>query len=145
MRPVFLVLTLSALLFGSPEAHANALRFDVSVGDAGLQPFYAAVGDYYPAPQREVLVIRERYCIPDEEIPVILFMANRARVSFAAIIDLRQRGESWGGVTRHYGLSPVYYIPMRTGPPYGHAYGHYKHEHWKKWKKHGRHDEDDDD
>ena len=139
MRPTSLILMLGALLFGGSEARANSLRFDLSIGDPGLRPFYAVVGDYYPAPQRDVIIVRERYFIPEEEVPVAYFVANRANVSVAAVIDRRQRGESWGGISRHFGMGPVFYIPVRTGPPYGRAYGYYNHKPKKDWDRHEDH------
>lgn len=128
MRPTCLVLTLSALVLGSPVERADART------DVGFR-LYASVGNYHRAPRREVIVIRERYLIPEEEIPMALYLADRARVSVRVIIDLRQRGESWEGITHRFGLGPeVYYVPVQTGPPYGKAHGHYKHRHGKKWK-----------
>ena len=74
------------------------------------------------------MVIRERR-IPDYKIPVVLYIAKRAGIAPAAIIDYRLRGRSWMDITLHFGLDPeIYYVPVRKldGPPYGHAYGHYK-------------------
>ncbi len=139
MRPACLALTLSALALGGLAERADART------DVGFH-LYASVSNYYRAPRREVIVIRERYLIPEEEIPVALYLADRTRVSVRVIIDLRQRGESWDGITRRFGLGPeVYYVPVpvrtyvpvQTGPPYGKAHGHYKHKHGKRWKHRG--------
>ena len=106
----------------------------ISIGNSGIRSFYLAIGEYYHVPEREVIVIRERR-IPDYEIPVVLYIAKRARVAPAVIIDYRLRGRSWMDITLHFGLDPeIYYVPVREvyGPPYGHAYGHYKNKHKKK-------------
>jgi len=80
-------------------------------------------------PEREVVVIRERR-IREEELPVVLFIAQHARVMPATIVDMRMRGLSWWDISVRYGLgADVYYVPVavvHSGPPYGRAYGHYK-------------------
>jgi hypothetical protein len=114
-------------------AHAHAQTpFSVSahVGD-----FHVAVSNYYQVPQREVIVIRERR-IRDEELPVVLFISQRARVTPATIVDMRLRGMSWWDISVRYGIRPeVYYVPVvvTPGPPYGKAWGHYKKKHRKQW------------
>ncbi|MEW6379833.1 MAG: hypothetical protein AB1611_09520 [bacterium] len=144
MRTLFIrmILTLAALIFlafSSLAGFAGAqVNLGVSLGDEGLQGFYLAVGDYYQVPQKEVIVIRERQ-IPDEEIPVVLLIAKRARVAPQAVMDLRLGGRTWMDITLHFGLSPeIFYIPARTervyyvpvivekGPPHGKAHGHYR-------------------
>jgi hypothetical protein len=107
----------------------------ISVG-ARIGDFHVAVSNYYRVPEREVIVIRERR-IRDDELPVVLFIASRARVSPATIVDLRLRGHSWWDISLRYGMGPeVYYVPVAVdpGPPYGRAYGHYKKKPRKQWK-----------
>jgi len=98
--------------------------------------FYFAVGDYYRLPQREVVVIHERH-IPDPEIPVVLFLAERARVTPRTIVDLRLKGKKWMDIAVQFGMSPeVFYVPVaiEPGPPYGKAYGHYKNKKRDEWR-----------
>ncbi|MBI4685615.1 MAG: hypothetical protein HY755_10495 [Nitrospirae bacterium] len=136
MRIVFLLLSLLCVSWVS-TAYAG-FDLGISVGDEGIRGFHLAIGDYYRVPEREVLVVRERR-IPDEEIPVVFFLASRARVAPSTIIDLRLSGRSWLDITLHYGLSPeIFYIPVdikKMGPPYGKAYGYYKNKPKKEWKK----------
>lgn len=136
MRKIFLILCL--LLIASVNTAYAGLDLGVSIGDEGIRGFYLSVGDYYRVPEREVIVVRERR-IPDEEIPVVFFLASRARVAPAAIIDLRLSGRSWMDITIRYGLSPeIFYVPVdiaKIGPPYGKAYGYYKNKPKKEWKK----------
>jgi hypothetical protein len=117
------VLVLGGVI-AAPGADAQtAYRVSASVGD-----FHVAVSNYYQVPEREVIVVRERR-IPDEELPVVFFIAQRAHVPPARIVDMRLRGSSWWDISVRYGLNAdVYYVPVavRTGPPYGRAYGHYK-------------------
>jgi hypothetical protein len=114
--------------------HASAqTAFSVS---AHIGDFHVAVANYYHVPEREVVVIRERR-IPDDEIPVALFIASRAGVPWARVVDMRLRGDSWWNISVRLGLGPeVYYVPVAVmpGPPYGRALGHYKKKHRKEWR-----------
>ncbi len=83
------------------------------------------------------MYVKDHYRFPDEELPVVFFLASRAHVDPQVIIDLRVRKRmSWLNITFHYGLTPeIYYVPVkRVGPPYGNAYGHYK-KHGQDYKK----------
>ena len=118
---VILALALGATLHAD-RAHAQtAVSASVQIGD-----FHVTVANYYRVPEREVIVLRERR-IPDDEIPVALFIAQRAAVPPASIVDLRLRGDSWWEISVRFGIEPdVYYVPVAVtpGPPYGKAYGH---------------------
>ncbi len=127
---------------GVNPVHAQ-VQFGISAGDGG-NSFYLAVGDYYRVPEREVVLVRER-SIPDDEIPVVFFIASRAHVSSQAVMDLRLGGASWMAVALHFGLGPeVFYVPVEGsyGPPYGRAYGYYRHHRRGQWKQIRLGDED---
>ena len=97
-------------------------------GNAFAGDFSLDIGVHFGVPQREVVVLRERH-VPDPEWPVVLAVAQRARVSPAAIVDLRFGRRSWMDIAIHFGLGPdVYYLPVpaRSGPPYGKAHGYWK-------------------
>ena len=101
----------------------TAVSVSARVGD-----FHVAVANYYQVPEREVVVLRERR-VSDDDLPVVLFIAREARVPWTRVMSLRQAGKSWWDISVHFGLRPdVYYVPVAVapGPPYGHAYGHYK-------------------
>ncbi|MFH1146485.1 MAG: hypothetical protein V1736_02110 [Pseudomonadota bacterium] len=107
-----------------------------------MRGFDLSIGEYYGVPEREVIVVRERG-ISEEELPVVFFVARRARVSPDVVMDLRLRRMSWMDITLHFGLSPqIYYVPVKIGPPHGHAYGYYKKHPKHKWKKIVLRDED---
>lgn len=133
------------LLLCSLVSFANAaIDFGISIGDEGLRGFYLSIGDYYEVPQKEVLIIKERR-MPDEEIPVVLFIARKARITPKSIIDLRISGKTWGEITVHFGLSQeIFYVPVKEvkGPPYGKAYGHFKKKPRKDWKSVSLEDDD---
>ena len=116
---------------GADRAFAQtAFSVSAQIGD-----FHVAVANYYQVPEREVIVIRERR-IPDDEIPVALFIARHAGVPWTRVVDMRLHGTSWWDISVRLGVSPdVYYVPVAvvSGPPYGRALGHYKNKHRKQW------------
>jgi hypothetical protein len=121
-----------ASLIGADRAFAQT-AFSVS---ANIGDFHVAVANYYQVPEREVIVIRERR-IPDDEIPVALFIARHAGVPWGRVVDMRLRGASWWDISVRLGVSPeVYYVPVTvvSGPPYGRALGHYKKKNRKEWR-----------
>jgi hypothetical protein len=132
IRFAIIILLLCGLI-----SSANAgFDFGISIGDEGVEGFYLSVGDYYKVPQREVLIVKEKR-IPDEEIPVVFFLAGRAQVAPRTILELRMSGKTWMDISIHFGLSPeIFYVPVREvkGPPYGKAYGHFKKRSKKDWK-----------
>jgi len=137
MRSLFIRSALAFIVLSSLVKFVDAqVDIGVSIGDQGLKSFYLAVGDHYKVPEKEVIVIKERR-VPDEEIPVVLYIAQMARVTPKAVIDLRLIGRTWMDITLHYGLSPeIFYVPVNPeviyvpviveqGPPYGKAHGHH--------------------
>jgi hypothetical protein len=132
---IFLIIGIS--LFGSLQYADAGIDIDGTEGYHGINGYYLAASEYYRIPEREIVVIREMR-IRDEEIPVVLFIARKARVPYAGVLDLRARGMSWIGITRHYRLNPeIYHIPVK-GLPYGKAYGYYR----KEWREDRLLDED---
>ena len=83
----------------------------ISFNDDGPQSFYLALGQTYGVPEREVIIIHERQ-IPDDEIPVVFFIANRAHVRREVIVEHRLAGRSWMEITLLYHLDPsIFYEP----------------------------------
>ena len=139
-KRVIVAAFLAWILGSSSQAQ---IQFGVSGGD-GSTHFYLSIGNYFNVPQNQVTVIREKQ-IPDDQITVVLFIAQRAHVAPQAVIDLRLGGSSWMDIALHFGLGPdAFYVPLQTnpGPPYGNAYGYYRHHKRKDWKR--IHLEDDD-
>lgn len=109
-----------------------------TLGPEGLRSFYFSIQEYFKVPEKEIIFVRERK-ISDEELPVVFFIAQRARVLPKAVIDLRLAGRSWIDITLHFGLNPeIFYVPVKVeikDPPYGKAYGHYKKKPRKEWRE----------
>ena len=132
-------LSLATILFilSVTTVFAQNVSTGISITDGHLSNFYFSIGDYYRVPESRVVYVRDRYHMHDEELPVLFFLASRARVDPQVIIDLRMRKRmSWLDITFHFGLTPeIYYVPVRrVGPPYGNAYGHFK-KHKNNYKK----------
>jgi len=130
------------LLLSQTPAMAQTRNIDlgISVSDGRLRSFYLTIGDYYGVQPRQVVEIRERYRCPDDELPVVFFLATRARVESTAIISLRLKKMSWLNIAFHFRLTPdIFFVPLapeRIGPPYGNAYGYYrKYGPAGNWKK----------
>ncbi len=122
------------LLFAS-QSWAADVGFNISIGAPG---FYLSVGNFFGYPEREVIVIRERG-IPDNDLPVVFFLSHHAHVPPEVIINLRVgQGWSWSRICAYYRVPPaIFYIPVQSyGPPFGHAYGHYRHHpHARDWDR----------
>lgn len=124
-RSLFGCLLAVALLNGPAAAD---VRLGAVITDGGLRSFHLAIGDYYRVPEREVIVVRERH-IPDDELPVVFFLADRAHQPAGVIVDMRLDGRTWIDIAWHFGLgSDVFYVPFerQPDPPYGRAYGYFK-------------------
>jgi len=119
---------------------AITTKGDVSVGlsadNDGIKSFYLSIGEQYRVPEKEVIIVRERN-IPDDELPVVFFIARQATIEPSVIVKLRLEGKSWIDITAHFGLSPaIYYVAFQKdpGPPYGKAWGYYKKHKKDEWK-----------
>jgi hypothetical protein len=124
-----------AVIFGSPSARSD-VELGIGIHDGELKEFHLAIGNFYKVPENDVVIVRERR-IPDEELPVIFFLAQRARVAPMVIVELRLGGRSWLDITHFYGLgAEIYHINVKTvsGPPYGKALGYYKNRPKRDWR-----------
>ncbi len=135
---IFLLVLLSILACPLMSLAQTQWNVGISGGKQGIESFNISIGEYYKVPNDEVVVIHKRG-IPEDEMPVVFFLAQRAHVKPEVIVSLRMRNMSWMDITLHYGLSPeIYYVPVKVkhyGPPYGHAYGYYKKYPHKDWYK----------
>jgi len=128
---------LAAVFLGAASLARAAVSVGVSLSDGGLDSFYLNVSDYYHVPQPAVLQLRDRH-VPDEEIPVVLFLAAQAHVGPEIIVEARLAGRPWMEIAReHHVDAGAFYVPLDRdpGPPYGHAYGYYKKFKRNQWRK----------
>lgn len=146
MRKIFIIL--SILIISLYPAVQNADAADIKVPDVPpflLPPFHLAISEHFKVPEPDILKIRDRH-IPDEQIPVVLFLAAMAHVPPLTIIDLRLAGKTWLDISLRFGFGPdIFYVPVKEvvkGPPFGKAYGHYKNKPKKDWKNIALDDDD---
>jgi len=106
-----------------PEAADAKTNVTVSLGDSRYGSFRSGLGTYFGMPEDQILSVNQRGLSPSE-VPVALFIANRARVSPAMVADLRLRGLRWHDIMHHFGLSPgIFYVPVdRYSGPYSQMY-----------------------
>lgn len=115
-------------LWGAVLQTAQAqVQVGVSVGTGGSS-FHLAIGNYYHAPPEQVAVCTQRH-IPDEEMPVVFFIAAQAHVAPGVIINLRAGGMPWFNIVNQYRLNPrIFYVPVHmamVGTPYERFYNYY--------------------
>lgn len=140
MKAAFACLVGLALFQGPAVAQIRGVDLGLSASAGTLKDFYLAISDHYNVPPLHVVELRERYGCPDEDLPIVYFLAARAHVAPASIISLRVQHVSWLDITFQLRLTPdIFFVPVRTdriGPPYGNAYGYYrKHAPSRDWKK----------
>jgi hypothetical protein len=114
---------------------------EVNVGatftEDGLKEFHLAIGEFYTVPEKEIVVVKKKG-VPEDELPVVFYIAARADVTPEAVIALRLKGISWMDISVHFGLgADVYYVETKKdlGPPYGKALGHFKNHKRKEWSQ----------
>ena len=88
--------------------------------DLAQEAYSRAVGEFFHVPSAELEILRD-WSLPPDEIPVILFVAERAGVVPEALVALRRRGESWTRLAERYGVgAPELHVPVpdqaETGP-----------------------------
>ncbi|MDA8089493.1 MAG: hypothetical protein M0Z61_04645 [Nitrospiraceae bacterium] len=126
-KSVIVSIVFGAVLAATPAMAGINLGF--SLNNGGISNFFLSAGDYYQAPPREVVVVQRE--VPEDEAPVVFYLARRAHCSPDRIVRMRRRGFTWWRITMALRLNPnIYYVPVdeeRIGPPYGRAYGFYRH------------------
>lgn len=111
--------------------------FGISANDQGANNFYMALSDYNKVPRDQVAAIRHRG-IPDEELPVVYFLAAKANVRPEVVADMRLKHMAWMDIALNFHLSPdVFYVPVKGSihsGPYAAYYSHFKAKK-SRWKK----------
>jgi hypothetical protein len=111
------------------------VNLGISIDDDGIKGFYLAIGEHFEIDARRVTAVKKAE-IPDEEMPVVFFLAKRCFVSPSIIIHHRRDGLSWMNICLKYGLTvEIFWVDLKhkPGPPYGKAWGHFKKKKKDKW------------
>ncbi len=144
------IAALSIALISLGGLATAGVNFDVGVlwqpqWDDDVQVYLHASNVSYPAPRAHVQEVFSQMTAPDQDYPVLAFIAHRVGVDIRMVWSYRQSRHSWSEVMAHFGVKPnalfVHELPRDPGPPYGKAWGH--------WRKRGnkmktRHLSDDD-
>ncbi|MFA6448995.1 MAG: hypothetical protein WCX65_06000 [bacterium] len=131
------VICLALLIFSvTCVAFTVAVRAEAPESDTGTG-FFLSIGDHFSVSPTDITVVRKKG-IPDEEIPVVFFLARQAKKAPLTITDLRLKGQTWLEITKTYGFGPeIFYVPVEPNEevvaPYGYAYGFYKEKPRNEW------------
>jgi len=128
MKKGMLVLGFICFFTAAFATRANAqVNVGVQVGPNGLDSFHVAIGDYFKVSEQQVETCQDSN-IPDEDQPVVFFIAQRAMVAPESVILLRSRGWSWMQIALHFRLNPrIFYTPgVYAGTPYQNGYNAFR-------------------
>jgi hypothetical protein len=124
------------LLFAGAAGAAGALDAAGTMGGT-VHCFYAALRAYYRVPEMEIAGMRNSG-ISYEELPVVFFIAERARTEMQRVVGLRLANRTWTEIAFRFGLTPdVFYVPLTTVPtasPYSRPYSRYNSRPKREWK-----------
>ncbi len=130
---------LAILILAAIPITANAqsrITFGLEFGTPPPNGYYESLAGYYSVPYRDICVMHDAG-VADEDIPPILYIYTHSQYSLRQIYSLRLRGATWDNLSNWCGV-PLYkydddYYSYRSGPPYGNAYGYYRHGPGKPW------------
>lgn len=130
IRRVGMVLAAAGVLWpGSVAAQGGA---------AGREAYFGAVAEYFALPAAEVSILGE-WRLPDEEIPVVIFLARKAGVSPEAVVALRRSGRGWSELAGRYGLgADQFHVALRDDAPAGmlsDVYGRFRALPASRWRE----------
>lgn len=81
-------------------------------GPATEDAYFRAVREFFSVPAIEIEILRDSK-LPADEIPVVLFFAERAGVSPEALVGLRRSGSDWNTLSVRYGVgADAYHVPV---------------------------------
>lgn len=130
-RPVLLLAFLASAMAALPDA-----SFAQGAGPGVKEAYFRAVGEHFDVSEEEVAIIGEWELAPDE-VPVVLFLAQRAGVSPDALIGLRRGGRPWREVAARFGLQPrAFHLPLPQEAdlgPLARAYGEFQRRPAREW------------
>ena len=105
---IHMLLVLAPLGVLGSFSGAPGQEVDSAVRDAYLR----VVGEHFEVPLQEVVTIGE-WELSSDEVPVVLFVAQRAGVSPDALIGVRRGGLAWFEVAGRFGLDArAFHLPL---------------------------------
>jgi hypothetical protein len=126
-------------VFGMSGNARAEMSAGISLGNEGVDSFYLAMSDYNRVPERVLIGVRDRG-IPDEQVPVVMFLAAHAQVAPEVVAKMRRRHMSWMEIAEHFRIGvDVFYVPLTgnlTGTVYERPYRYFKQDrrHWNRMR-----------
>jgi hypothetical protein len=123
----------AVVLFMTGPALAGDVFYDVTLGlriGDDSRFFLNLTNQHYAPPPDMAVAVVKRCPRPADDYPVILFLSSASRRPADAILAMRLRGLSWTDILIDLRLSPAVLfagLDRDPGPPYGNAWGHWKH------------------
>lgn len=135
MKLKILILTLLTLGI-AVSAGAADLNVGMSADEDRLKSFHLALSEHFQVDYNNIKATRDEIK-NDEALPVVYFIAERARVHPRIVVSLRRQGKSWQQITTELGFSAgIFYVEVENPtPPYGKALGHFKNRKKNQWHK----------
>jgi len=100
--------------------------------------FFRALAEHFEVPVEEVAILAN-WELGLDEIPVALFLSQRAGVPPDALIGLRRRGHSWKEVGDRFGLGvQIFFLPLPQEVSLGalsRIYGEFRSKPSREWNE----------
>ncbi len=137
LRTISAVTALALACALGPAVTPAAAGVDVDFGanvrlDDNTDVFFSISSRYFDRDRAVITDWNRRFRDPDD-LSVFFFIVKHSGRSPDFVFSLRSQGLPWWDVGARCGVPvDVWFVPVAVdpGPPYGHAYGH-----WKKWKR----------
>lgn len=126
---------LGAALAGALTAVAAPAAADLGLLEP-LADFHRAVHEELGLPEPLIVRLLEAGT-PDEQLPVVGFLARELDQAPERIVELHRAGLSFLDISLRFGRGPeIFYVPIAVdpGPPYGNAWGYYRKTPRSRWK-----------
>lgn len=131
---IYFVLPILGLLIGVLTVSGAKGAVDINLGaeiriDDDTEVFIGVSSRYYDHDPKQMHRWNEQ-CGNSDDLAVTMFMARHTGKSPAFLLTLRSNGVSWWDISVGMNVNPdVWFLPtkIRPHPPYGKAYGHWKH------------------
>ncbi len=133
LAALFFLATIPVIAGGQPRFYLRR-----EVGPPPVDRYFVSLARSYDVPYEDICLMHDAG-VRDEDIPTILYIYTHSQYSLRQIYSLRLRGATWEQLSSWCGV-PLGRV--RGGPPYGNAYGYYRHGPGKAYSRPGLSDGD---
>lgn len=116
----------------APVAQAGDLFYDATLAlniSEDARFFLNVTNRYFRAPEPQAVKVLKACPRPDSDYPVVMLLAQASGRRADTVVALRQKGLPWSEVMVRLQIPPDRFfagLDRDPGPPYGHAWGHYR-------------------